>query len=80
MSYKIDRVKFIDWLDKDYDILDMDHVRQELKMGGEYIVSAASLLYAYEEIPIHLLENYDGDEVEFVEGSDCELIYKQPFE
>lgn len=79
MSYKIDRTKFIDWMDKDYDILDMNHVRQELKMGGEYIVCATSLLNSHPDIPGKLIENWKGDPDDTVDGTECELIYKQPF-
>ena len=79
MSYKIDRNKFIDWLDSEQLIDTYKEIRFDLKSSGEYIITASGLLDAHTELPVHLIDNYEGDN-KFESSCDCELIYKQPFE
>jgi len=81
MKYKIDRTKFIDYMlsdeeDRKYATAEL---KDSLKMSGEFIVTATELLDRCASIPVELLENYDGT-AEYVDGSECELIYKHPFE
>ena len=81
MSYKIDRVKFIDYMlrNKEDILANTEEMKYDLKVGGEFIVTATGLLSRCGSIPVHILESYTGD-YDFVEGSECELIYKEPFE
>ena len=79
--YKLDRTKFIDWLFEDIDNVEVwtREMKSDLKMGGEFVITANECLNAIQQIPKHLIENHEGDS-DFVDGSDCELIYKHPFE
>ena len=79
--YKIDRRKFIDYClaDKDDIILVTTNIKKHLKDGGEFIVTATELLDQCHSIPTGILDNYKGSD-EYVKGSECELIYKHPFE
>ena len=76
MKYKLDRRKFIEYVDK-YEPLPewMSNVKEDLIKGGEFIFTAQDLLDScLDEIPGELLVppiSY------IVSSEDCELIYIQ---
>lgn len=74
--YKINRNKFIDWIDEDQMTSSLDDLKYDLKHGGEFIITAQGLLDVCVEVPVYLIENYIGFS-EYVMGSECILIYKE---
>lgn len=79
--YKLDRTKFIDWLLEDIDDIEVwtRDMKDDLKKGGEFVITASECLNTIQQLPKYLVEDHKGDS-DFVDGADCELIYKQPFE
>lgn len=77
-TYKIDRTKFIDWIDGNDIDAALGDMRHDLKTSGEFILTATELLHRFNEVPVHLIEDYAGLRL-LVSGDECELIYKNPF-
>jgi len=76
--YKIDRTKFIDFINDEDISAATEDLKYDLKVSGEFILTAGAILDRTLEVPVDLLEEYNGS-ADYVQGSECELIYKQPF-